>query len=223
MSDKEKNIDIETVNNYTSYDQTLDDAFKPNEWRHMLVRTLLPGMIQMDLQLRNKFYKALYKARPEIIHHPTPKRDEIVFYDDNNKIIAKSEYQILGTFNKKEKFWQWAWAVSSEQLAIDDIKHLYLAKLIYEKVSQYLIPYMRFFFLTSMFYCKEKIQFDTFISLCRGFTNNPYIIMYSPYKIYKQRPENEDFCIALTDKDSMNQYWETFSNDYVDKHKYEFI
>jgi len=217
----QKELTMKNLNSYFSYDRTFIKYFTNDDYRSTIVDVVLSGMVQIDLHLRNKFYKKLFSANHELVINNFPKRDEIIFYGENGEIIAKSEYQILGTFNNKEKFWQWAWSLPT--LKENDKKHFHFARRILDSASNYLIPYIRFFFLSSLFYCKEQIQFDVFISLCRGFCHNPYVIMYSPYKMNKNMTEFEDVCIVLTDVENMNSYWQKFIDQYMEKHKYEFM
>jgi len=196
MSEEEnKNSDS---NHYFNFDNSLSHYFVKHDFHYDIARYMLLGMEQLDIRVRNKFRKYLYKVNYEIVVNSDSRmRDEIVFFDETKKIIARSQYELLGAFNTKEKFWKWIWAFPAEEVKQ---KHKYIASRMFEATKDKNIPFYKFFMLSSLFLCKEKIQLDVFIALCISYVNNRFVL---PYKAN----DNEDYYIILTEKDNMVE-WE---------------
>jgi hypothetical protein len=53
--------------------------------------------------------------------------DDIIFYDENKKILLESSYEILGVFLPKTQLWKWSWSIPSFNK-----KHTFISRKILE-------------------------------------------------------------------------------------------
>lgn len=53
--------------------------------------------------------------------------DEIIFYDENKKILLESSYEILGVFLPKTQLWKWSWSIPTFKK-----KHTFISRKILE-------------------------------------------------------------------------------------------
>ena len=127
----------------------------------------------------------------------------IYFYDKNKKEMFRSQYEILGTYNKTSNIWMWAW--SNPEFSKNSV---YISKKILnygidlDKESKYLKTELIF----GRFRISNNVQLDMHLALASYLSKIPIIFKYNAMaeaKIHDtnkvelvNNPKSDDFYVT---------------------------
>ncbi len=112
--------------------------------------------------------------------------DEIIFYDENKKILLESSYEILGVFLPKTQMWKWSWSIPSFKK-----KHTFISRKILEyafNLDNIKEISLRSDLTNSKIKIINDLQLDIHIALSSYIGKQPLI-----FKFYNKFEDNTEF------------------------------
>lgn len=128
----------------------------------------------------------------------------IYFYDKNKKEVCKSQYEIIGTYNKTSNIWMWAW--SNPEFSKNSV---YISKKILnygidlDKESKYLKTELIF----GRFRISNTVQLDMHLALASYLSKIPVIFKYNAVADPKIHDHNK---IELTNDPKPDDFYVTY-------------
>ena len=74
------------------------------------------NFVKSSLNFYDTYAKINYNIVKNIYRHEIISKknlEQIYFYDNNNEILIKGKYQIIGVFDRHTKIFNWGWAISN--------------------------------------------------------------------------------------------------------------
>ena len=133
--------------------------------------------------------------------------DEIIFMDENKKILLESSYEILGIYLPKQKMWKWSWSIPTWHKKFTFISRKileYAFNLDHDK--EYLL---RSKLINSKIKILNELQLDIHIAISSYIGKQPLI-----FKFYNRIDDNSDESNA-----NKNTYDDDDSFSYVSENK----
>ncbi len=103
----------------------------------------------------------------------------IIFYDNNNKELLKTRYEIFGSFDNRTKIWIWGWAQADiMKSTIKTSKQIlnYGLNIGYENNK-----FLKTELVTSRFRINDVVQLEIHIAIASYLSKNPLIFNFYEY------------------------------------------
>ena len=139
-----------------------------------------------NMEKNNKIFNKIDRYVKNIGNKNELERNTIEFYDSDNKVIKKYEYEIIGMYNVETQLWSWAWAIADLQKNLSYKSRTLLEyglNLTYDSIE---MTYLKAELITSRFRITTSVQLDIHVSLASYLTKVENI-----YKI-TQKISNDD-------------------------------
>lgn len=154
--------------------------------------------------INNEKYKYLFEDVRYIYFTRTDDdmdHNTITMYDENEKEIFKSKYEVLGMFDSHINIWTWGWAVPTLKKN---------STTIIRKVFNYgaeLDPndiFLKSELVTSRFRISHPVQLDVHVAMASYLSKKP--VVYKLYTYYKNVNENKKYLDIKYNKDLDDDY-----------------
>ena len=112
--------------------------------------------------------------------------DDIIFYDENKKVLLESSYEILGVFLPKTQLWKWSWSIPSFKK-----KHTFISRKILDyafNLDNFKEISLRSDLTNSKIKIINDLQLDIHIALSSYIGKQPLI-----FKFYNKFEDNTEF------------------------------